>query len=78
VRKEFKMTSFQASLLFIIDGAVYALASPLIGFLLDRALEPSLCLLGGSATIGFGFLILAAPHPFLSPSLAQVFIESSS
>jgi len=72
VRKEFKMTSFQASLLFIIDGAVYALASPLIGFLLDRALEPSLCLLGGSATIGFGFVILAAPPPFLSPSLAQI------
>ena len=26
----------QASMLFIIDGAVYAVASPLIGFLLDR------------------------------------------
>ena len=74
-------------MLFIIDGAVYAAASPLIGFLLDRSnssgtrediknehrvLEPSLCLLGGTATIGLGFAILASPPPILSPSLAQV------
>jgi len=72
VRKEFNMTSFQASMLFIIDGAVYAVASPLIGFLLDRVLEPSLCLLGGSATIGLGFVILASPPLILSPSLAQI------
>lgn len=72
VRKEFNMTSFQASMLFIIDGAVYAVASPLIGFLLDRVLEPSLCLLGGTATIGLGFVILAAPPIILSPSLAQI------
>jgi len=72
VRKEFNMTSFQASMLFIIDGAVYALASPLIGFLLDRVLEPSLCLLGGTATIGLGFVILASPPLILSPSLAQI------
>jgi len=72
VRKEFNMTSFQASMLFIIDGAVYALASPLIGFLLDRVLKPSLCLLGGTATIGLGFVILASPPLILSPSLAQI------
>jgi MFS family permease len=72
VRKEFNMTSFQASMLFIIDGAVYAVASPLIGCLLDRVLEPSLCLLGGTATIGLGFVILAAPPLILSPSLAQI------
>ena len=74
-------------MLFIIDGAVYAAASPLIGFLLDRSnrsgtrkyiknehrvLEPSLCLLGGTATIGLGFAILASPPLILSPSLAQV------
>ena len=74
-------------MLFIIDGAVYAAASPLIGFLLDRSnrsgtrkyiknehrvLEPSLCLLGGTATIGLGFAILASPPLILSPSLTQV------
>lgn len=72
VRKKFNMTSFQASMLFIVDGAVYALASPVIGFLLDRFLVPSLCLLGGTVTIGLGFVILAAPPPILTPSLAQI------
>jgi len=77
VRKEFNMTSFQASMLFIIDGAVYAVASPLIGFLLDRVLEPSLCLLGGTATIGLGFVILAAPPIILNPSLAQICVGAA-
>ena len=40
-------------------------------------LEPSLCLLGGTATIGLGFVILASPPLILSPSLAQVFIKST-
>ena len=35
--KPMSQASFtQASLLFIVDGAVYALASPLVGLLLDR------------------------------------------
>ena len=39
---------------------------------MSRLLEPSLCLLGGTVTIGLGFVILAAPPPILAPSLAQV------
>ena len=39
---------------------------------MSRLLEPSFCLLGGTVTIGLGFVILAAPPPILAPSLAQV------
>ena len=39
---------------------------------MSRLLVPSLCLLGGTVTIGLGFVILAAPPPILTPSLAQV------
>jgi len=65
VRDKFNMTPYQASLLFIIDGAVYALVSPLIGFLLDRCLDPVLCVLGGTFTIGLGYLLMGPLPPFL-------------
>ena len=45
---------------------------------LHRVLEPSLCLLGGTATIGLGFVILASPPLILDPSLAQVLSRTHS
>lgn len=78
VRQQFGMKPFQASLLFIVDGAVYALASPLVGLLLDRCLSPHLCVLGGTLTIGLGYLLLAPLPPFLmSPSIAQICVGAA-
>jgi len=73
VRDKFSMTPYQASMLFVIDGAVYALASPIIGFLLDRCLDPLLCILGGSGIICLGYLFMGPLPPFfIQTSLPQV------
>jgi len=73
VREQFQLSPYQASMLFVIDGAVYALASPVIGFLLDRCLDPLLCILGGTTTICLGYLLMGPLPPFLiQASLPQV------
>jgi len=73
VRDQFGMSSFQASLLFIIDGGVYAIITPIIGKLLDKGLDCKIVLVVGSGIICFGYLLLAPALPFLiSPSLAQI------
>eukprot|EP00092_Neocalanus_flemingeri_P083793 GFUD01105183.1.p1 GENE.GFUD01105183.1~~GFUD01105183.1.p1 ORF type:complete len:470 (+),score=83.07 GFUD01105183.1:287-1696(+) len=73
VRKQFGMNSFEASLLFIIDGGVYALITPIIGKLLDKGLDSRVVLVFGSVIICFGYLLLAPAPPFLfAPSLVQI------
>ena len=56
-------------MLFIVDGGVYALASPLIGLILDRRVDCKLLLLFGCQTISVGFFVLG---PALEPSVAQL------
>lgn len=73
VRSQFGMTPFQASLLFIIDGGIYAIITPIIGKLLDRGLDCKVVLVFGSGLICFGYLLLAPAPPFLfAPSLVQI------
>jgi len=73
VRDQFSLTPTQASLLFVIDGAVYAVLTPIVGRLLDKGLDCKCILLVGSAIILLGYLLLAPAPPFLlSPSLLQV------
>jgi len=73
VRDQFGMSSFQASLLFIIDGGVYALITPIIGRLLDKGLDCRVVLVFGSGFICFGYLLLAPAPPFIfAPSLVQI------
>lgn len=73
VRTQFGMSPFQASLLFIIDGGVYALITPIIGKLLDKGLDCRVVLVFGSGIICFGYLLLAPAPPFLfAPSLVQI------
>merc|ERR1712227_1007058 len=75
VRNQFGLTSFQASLLFIIDGGVYSLVAPLTGKILDKGTD-ALSVLGvGSFIICLGYLLLAPVPPFLiQPSLEQIAI----
>lgn len=73
VRNQFGLTSFQASLLFIIDGGVYSLVAPLTGKILDKGTD-ALSVLGvGSFIICLGYLMLA-PVPVIEPSLEQIAI----
>ena len=59
--------------MFIIDGGVYAIVTPLVGRLLDKGLDCKITLLIGSTIILLGYLLLAPAPPFLlSPSLLQV------
>jgi len=73
VREQFAMNPYQASLLFVIDGAVYALASPVVGMFLDRCLDPLMCTLGGTLTICLGYLLMGTLPPFvMETSLSQI------
>jgi len=73
VREQFSLTPSQASLLFIIDGGIYACVTPIVGRLLDKGLACKSVLLVGSIIILLGYLLLASAPPFLlPPSLLQV------
>merc|ERR1719369_1932318 len=71
VRSQFGMTPFQASLLFIIDGGIYALATPVWGLLLDKGLDSRAALILGSSIISLSYMGLAPVTP-LTPSITQV------
>ena len=72
-----KTQHFKASLLFIIDGAVYSVAAPLTGRLLDSGLNCLPVLGAGSAVISLGFLLLAPLPALLTPSLQQVAVGAA-
>jgi len=73
VREQLGLSSFQASLLFIIDGGVYSFTAPLAGWLLDKGMD-SVSMMGvGSSVICIGYLVLAPVFPFLdTPSITQI------
>jgi len=66
----FRVTSFQASLFLVVDGAVYALFSPLWGILLDNKLNNRLLLVVGCSTIAVSFLGLG---PVRIPDLPFIY-----
>lgn len=70
LRDTFGMSPFQASLLFIVDGGMYAVMTPLVGMGLDRGLGPGPCLAVGCGIISSAFLVLSMSA--LQPSLLQV------
>lgn len=72
MRQQFHLSTLSTSSLFIIDGAVYAVASPVVGVLLDRVLCSRVGMALGTSTIGLGFLLMGLPGALLHPSLAQV------
>jgi len=71
LRKQFGLTPFQASLFFMVDGASYALVTPIWGLFLDRGLNSKLVLICGSGIISVSYLFLA-PLPPIDPSIVQV------
>lgn len=78
VRKQFGLDPFQTSMLFIIDGAVYALISPVVGILLDRCMDPRVSILAGTSTICLSYLLLGPLPPFvMNPSIAQVCVGAA-
>jgi len=76
IRTQFGLGVFESSLLFVIDGAVYAVASPITGKLIDIGfLGSRMALVMGSLFACFGFLLLAPAPPFdFCPSLYQISI----
>lgn len=73
VRNQFGLNPFETSMLFIIDGAVYALVSPVIGILLDHCMDPRTSILGGTSVICVSYLLLGPLPPFvMEPSITQV------
>jgi len=76
LREQFDLTPFQASLFFMIDGATYALATPVWGLLLDKGVNSFTTLLLGSIVISVSYLGLG-PCPPLAPSITQVCVASA-
>merc|ERR1712179_791461 len=71
VREQFSLTPTQASLLFVIDGVIYAVLTPIVGRLLDKGLDCKCVLLVGSAVILLGYLLLAPPPPFSTSGVSR-------
>jgi len=76
LRKQFGLTPFQASLFFMVDGASYALLTPLWGLLLDRGVNSKLVLICGSSIISVSYVFLA-PLPPVDPSIVQVALATA-
>jgi len=78
VRNQFGLNPFETSLLFIIDGAMYALVSPVIGILLDHCMDPRTSILGGTSIICVSYLLLGPLPPFLmEPSITQICVGAA-
>jgi len=78
VRNQFGLNPFETSLLFIIDGAMYALVSPVIGILLDHCMDPRTSILGGTSIICVSYLLLGPLPPFLmEPSVTQICVGAA-
>lgn len=78
VRKQFGLNPFETSMLFIIDGAVYALVSPVIGVLLDHCMDPRISIMAGTSTICMSYLLLGPLPPFvMDPSITQVCVGAA-
>ena len=61
---EFQLNSIGVGTLFLIDGFVYAVGTPLWGWLLDKNFKPIYALMIGNACCLLGYILLG-PAPFL-------------
>jgi len=68
----YNISGFKASMFLIIDGAVYAVISPLIGLFLDKTVNPRLFLVFGCSTTSLAFFVLGPFYLPGEPSLLQV------
>lgn len=62
--------------MFMVEGATYAVFSPLWGILLDRGLSPPISLLIGCLGVTFGYTLLG-PAPFMSFLPKNIFIVAT-
>lgn len=58
------LSPLQTGLMFVLNGATYALSAPIWGKLCDRGLSPKIVVLIGSLTVVLSFLLIG-PAPFL-------------
>lgn len=73
LRKTFNLSSFQASLFFMADGASYALVTPIWGILLDKGFSSKAVLMCGSSLISLSYICLG----LLTPSTLQVGLSTA-
>lgn len=59
-----QLSPFQTGLMFVLNGATYAISAPIWGKLCDKGLSPKLVILFGSLTVVVAFLLIG-PAPFL-------------
>jgi len=71
----FGLSAFMASMFLVIDGAAYAIVSPLLGLLLDRNVSIRLLLMFGCLSISVSFLFLGPVLSLDKLSLVQVGIS---
>jgi MFS family permease len=70
--EKYNISGFKAALFLIIDGAVYAIMSPMIGMFLDKTVSPRLFLVFGCSTISLAFFVLGPFYLPGPPHLAQI------
>jgi len=70
LRSEFGLNTLQASLMFTVDGVVYAFVSPIVGKLIDLGLNEKVVMLLGCSTVCVAFLQMASV--FMTSSLLQI------
>jgi len=73
LRETFNLSSFQASLFFMVDGASYALVTPIWGLFLDRGFNSKAVLICGSSLISLSYVCLG----LLTPSIVQVALSTA-
>ena len=63
VEATFELNSIAIGTLFLVDGATYAVFSPMWGYLLDHYISPFTAFLFGNVFVLLGYLLLG-PAPF--------------
>jgi len=71
----YHITTFKAAMFLVIEGALYAVLSPIFGILLDNKLSVRLLLMFGCCCISGSFLLLGPFYFPGTPSLIQVGIS---
>lgn len=62
--KQFGLTPVLTGFMFVMEGGVFALTTPIWGYLCDRIIIPRMITLMGGTLIIFGFLFIG-PIPFI-------------
>lgn len=62
--REFKLTAVILGLMFVINGGVYAITTPLWGWLCDNTAAPKVVTAAGTFLVAAGFCLIG-PAPFI-------------